>query len=326
MAPRVPLIYGTMTIGQQGKSGVRTWDKADAQEILDVFAKHGGSELDTARVYAEGTTEAYLSDLNLHGAAVDTKAHPYEAGAHSAAKLRHSVETSLATLKMAKVRTLYLHWPDRATPFDETLKALDELYKEGKFEQLGLSNFAAWEVAEIAATAKALNLVRPSVYQAMYNGLTRAIEEELVPCLRRWNVRLVVYNPLAGGLLTGKIRREGRANGGLEAGSRFDASSGSKIGQMYQERYFRDAYFDGIEALERASKKHNLSLVEVALRWMQHHSVLNETDGVIIGASSAAQLDVNCTECEKGALPQDVVDAFDLAWRNVKGQGPLYWR
>lgn len=276
-----------MTIGEKGRRGVRTPAKADAQAILDAFYAFGGRELDTARVYAEGTTEAHLASMELHGCAIDSKAHPYEAGAHGAQKLRQSVETTLAMLHVPRVRTLYLHWPDRATPFIETLQALDTLHREGKFERLGLSNFAAWEVAECVVTARDNGWVVPSVYQAMYNGITRAIEEELVPCLRKYGMRIVVYNPLAGGLLTGKLTRES-ADSTIEHGSRFDKST--RVGQMYQQRYFRDAYFDAIDASKKAADKHGLTLAEVALRWVQHHSALSETDGVIIGASSLAHV------------------------------------
>lgn len=326
MAPHAPLIFGTMTFGEQGKNGVRTNALDHCQEILDVYNKHGGNELDTARVYAEGTTEEYLAKLNIHRSHVDTKAHPYEPGAHSTLNLRKSVEDSIQALgKGIQIRTLYLHWPDRSTPFEETLRAADTLFREGKFEQLGLSNFAAWEVAEIATLAKVHNLIRPSVYQAMYNGLTRAIEEELVPCLRYWDIRLVVYNPLAGGLLTGKIQRDNQDT--IVSGSRFDTSStSSKMASVYQERYFREKYFDAIDLIKKVVDRQKITLVEAALRWLQHHSILTENDGVIIGASSSSQLEANLIDSAKGPLPKEVVEAIDSAWLLVKGHGPLYWR
>lgn len=295
---RVPLIFGTMTIGDAGKDGVRTSDKDESQQILDVYFGQGhGTELDTARQYGEGTTEAYLSTLNLHGAALDTKVYPVQPGAHSAANLRKTFELSLEKLKVAKVRTLYLHAPDRSVDFAETLQEADKLHKEGKFEQLGLSNYTAWEVAEIVATARERGLLVPRIYQAMYNAMTRAIEEELVPCLRKYGIRLVVYNPLAGGLLTGKVARPTPSAAdekqAIEQGSRFDVGAGSgRIAKMYQGRYFKKAYFDAIERQLKplVEGKHGLTLVEVALRWLQHHSVLKETDGVILGASSAKQV------------------------------------
>lgn len=322
------MIFGTMTFGEEGQSGSRTTSLDDCQKIVDVYVHHGGKEFDTARVYAGGTTEKYLSKLNLHNCVVDTKAHPYAPGAHNAANLRKSVETSLATLgDKIKVRTLYLHWPDRSVKFEESLRALDALHKEGKFEQLGLSNYAAWEVAEFASLAKAHNLIQPKVYQVMYNGITRAIEEELIPCLRYWNIRLVVYNPLAGGFLTGKIQRNSLDK--IEPGSRFDNSKDSTsetVGKMYQARYFRDRNFDAIELLQGVVDKHQITMAEAALRWLQHHSMLKETDGIIIGATSTQQLEQNMTNSAKGPLPDEIVEAMDKAWLLIKGHGPLYWR
>lgn len=301
MAPRIPLIFGTMTIGNEGVPGVRTGSPTEAQNVIDTFANYG-KELDTARVYGGGSTEQVLSQLDLHDCVLDSKAHPYEAGAHNSEKLRASVETSLATLKNKKIRTLYLHWPDRATPFAETMETLNQLHKEGKFEYVGLSNFASWEVAECVTLCRANGWVAPSVYQGMYNGITRALEEELVPCLRKYNMRLVVYNPLAGGLLTGKYSRDDAST--IEKGGRFDDTI--RVGKMYQERYFRDAYWDGIEAIKTAADKHKLTMPEVALRWCQHHSILTPHDGIILGASSSSQVRwkigqftprLTCTHC-----------------------------
>jgi len=323
---RVPLIFGTMTFGEAGKNAVRTTSLKDCQDILDIYIKHGGREIDTARVYGEGTTEEYLAKLNLYQSKLDTKAMPNKPGEHSTQKLREQVERSIEALgKNVKIRTLYLHKPDRSTPFEETLRAADTLYREGKFEQFGLSNFAAWEVSEIATLAKVHNLIRPSIYQAMYNGLTRAIEEELVPCLRYWNIRLVVYNPLAGGLLTGKIQTNNQD--AILPGSRFDLSStSSTMAKMYQERYFRQNYFDAIDLIKKAVDQQKITLVEAALRWLQHHSVLTENDGVIIGASSASQLEANYLDSAKGPLPKEIVEAIDSAWLLIKGHDPLYWR
>lgn len=318
MATRVPLIFGTMTFGHPGKNGVRTDTLQECQEILDVFHKHGGKEVDTARMYAEGTTEEVLSQLNLHGATVDTKVYPVEAGDHHPDKLKATFEVSLQKLGKIKPRVLYLHAPDRSVPFEDTVAAIDELYKQGKFEIFGLSNYAAWEVAEIVGICKVKGYVQPKIYQAMYNAVTRAIEEELVPCLRKYNIRLVVYNPLAGGYLAGKISTSNIPEG------RFGGESA--MAKMYRARYIHQGYADALEAIREAADKHQLRLTEVALRWVQHHSVLTPADGVILGASSAQQLEENCIDSAKGPLPQDIVEALDLAWSKVGMNCPKYWR
>ncbi|KZT37087.1 Aldo/keto reductase [Sistotremastrum suecicum HHB10207 ss-3] len=321
MTPRVPLIFGTMTIGAPGKNGVRTSTLEGAQEILDVFFKHGGKELDTARVYAEGTTEDYLARLDLKGATVDTKVYPVKPGDHSPAAIRATFETSLKTLQTSKVRVLYLHAPDRSVPFEDTLEEIDKLYKEGKFQLFGLSNFAAWEVAEVVGICKAKGYVQPKIYQAMYNAITRDLEKELIPALRKFGLRLVIYNPLAGGFFAGKVSSvEEQA----PSGGRFDPSS--NMGKMYRARYLRNDYFTALESLKGVAEKHGLRLTEIALRWCQHHSLLNPEDGVILGASSAGQLEQNCEDSEKGPLPEEILVALDDAWSLVKPSCPPYWR
>lgn len=319
MSTRVPLIFGTMTFGYPGKNGVRTDTLEGCQGILDVFFKHNGKEIDTARMYAEGTTEEVLAKLNIKGETVDTKVYPVNPGDHHPDKLKATFETSLEKLGPIKPRVLYLHAPDRSVPFEDTVAAIDALHKAGKFEIFGLSNYAAWEVAEIVGICKAKGFVQPRIYQAMYNPITRAIEDELVPCLRKYGLRLVVYNPLAGGYLAGKV-----SPSAVPANGRFGGESA--MAKMYRERYLQGAYTEALETIKEAAGRHQLRLTEVALRWMQHHSVLQPTDGVILGASSAQQLEDNCTDSAKGPLPQDVIDSLDLAWNKVGMNCPKYWR
>ncbi|KAG8809906.1 hypothetical protein FRC17_003180 [Serendipita sp. 399] len=272
-------------------------------------------------MYAEGTTEEVLSQLNLHGGTVDTKVYPVNPGDHHPAKLRSTFETSLSKLGEIKPRVFYLHAPDRRTPFENTIAEVDALYKEGKFEIFGLSNYAAWEVAEIVGICKAKGYVQPKIYQAMYNAITRAIEEELVPCLRKFGIRLVVYNPLAGGYLAGKV-----STSSIPAAKEGRFGGDSMMAKMYRERYLLGAYADALETIREVAEKHQLRLSEVALRWVQHHSVLTPSDGVILGASSAQQLEDNCSDSEKGPLPDEVVATLDLAWSKVGMNCPKYWR
>lgn len=107
---------------------------------------------------------------------------------HEPEKLKASLNKSLSELGTKCVDIFYLHAPDRSVPFEDTLKACDDLFKEGKFVTLGLSNFAAWEVAEVVNIARERGLVQPRIYQAMYNAITRAIEPELIPCCRKYGI------------------------------------------------------------------------------------------------------------------------------------------
>lgn len=188
--------------------------------------------------------------------------------------------------------------------------------------RLGISNFTAFEVAEICLTAKYNGWVRPSVYQGMYNAITRSVEAELIPACRRYGLDIVIYNPLAGGLFSGKIKSKDLT----PAEGRF--SDTSATGKMYRGRYFRDSTFQALQLVEGAAESHGLTLVETALRWVAHHSQLrvqDGNDGVIIGVSSLEQLAANLDALEKGPLPEEVVKSLDEAWSISKADSVHYW-
>jgi aflatoxin B1 aldehyde reductase len=148
------------------------------------------------------------------------------------------------------------------------------------------------------------------------------VEPELFPCLRKYGIAFYEFNPLAGGFLTDRYHREEQ---NLEEGSRFDPNRTQ--GQNYRRRYWNDAYFDALDILRPVAKKHGLSEAECALRWVTNHSLMKREygDAIIIGASSARQLDENLANLEKGPLPDDVIKAFDEAWAKVKGVCASYF-
>lgn len=189
---RLRIILGCMTIGPQGaeSKGARINSLEEYNACLDFLAKHDYREIDTARVYVDGLQEAFTAKSNYkgNGFCVATKCWPSQAGDHSSQSLRLSLDTSLQELRTEHVDVFYLHAPDRSVPFEQTLKACNDMFKEGKFSTLGLSNYAAWEVAEIVNIARERGLVQPKVYQAMYNVLTREIESELIPCCRKYGI------------------------------------------------------------------------------------------------------------------------------------------
>lgn len=172
-------------------------------------------------------------------------------------------------------------------------------------------------------TCKYNNWVRPTVYQAMYNCITRSIDPELVPACHRYGIDVVIYNPIAGGLFSGKIKSKDL----VPDSGRFSDTAGS--GAMYRQRYFKENTFRALQTIEAAVEKHGLTVIETALRWTVHHStlkVMDGTDGIIIGVSSLQQLDDNLTNLEKGPLPDDVVKALDEAWQITKVDTANYWR
>lgn len=163
-----------MTFGPDPKTGGRISSLRDYNSCLDYFQQKGYNELDTARVYIGGKQEAFTAEAHVQerGFTLATKCYPSQPGQHKAANLRASLETSLAELKAKCVDIFYLHAADRSVPFEETLRECNAMHKEGKFVQLGLSNFTAFEVAECVMLCKANGWVRPSICQCMLNPIS----------------------------------------------------------------------------------------------------------------------------------------------------------
>ncbi|KAF2502439.1 Aldo/keto reductase [Lophium mytilinum] len=324
--PRV--ILGLMTMGLDESAGARITGLDEFKRSLDYFQAQGYNEVDTARTYVGGTQEAFTKEAGWkeRGLKIATKWFPMKPGDHKAETVKEQLNKSLTELGTDSVDIFYLHAADRAVPFEETLGAVNDLFKEGKFKQLGLSNYTAYEVAEIVMTCKAHGWVRPTIYQAIYNAITRTIEIELIPCLRRYSISLVIYNPIAGGLFSGKIK----SASSVPTDGRFSNTT-SVMGGMYRWRYFKDQTFNALALLEPIVAKHNLNMLEVAFRWLVHHSALRmgtvekEGDGIIMGISKFEQLEMNLEFCERGPLPEDVVEALDQAWQLTSATAPLYW-
>ena len=288
--------------------------------------------MDTAIIYGGGSSEQTLGQLHWQdrGIIMDTRFSPKtdlgrgpELGSnHSPEDLREALKRSLESLKTDKIDMWYLHAPDRSTPYETTLREVNRLHREGYFRRFGISNYMAWEVAQIWEICDRNGWVKPVAYQGIYNALHRGVEPELFPCLRKYGISFYEYNPLAGGYLTDRYTREQLE---VEPGSRFDPNR--KQGQNYRLRYWNEAYFDALDILRPVVKKHGISEAEAALRWIANHSLLSRDygDAIIVGASSAKQLDANLTNLEKGRLPDDVLKAFDDGWARVKGVARTYF-
>ncbi|KAK5872666.1 hypothetical protein PBY51_013345 [Eleginops maclovinus] len=258
---------------------------------------------------------------------IATKADPWNGKTLKPDSVCSQLESSLQRLQTECVDLFYLHIPDCQNPIQDTLKACNELHKEGRFKELGLSNYASWEVAEIVSLCRHNNWIVPTVYQGMYNATTRQVETELLPCLRYYGMRFYAYNPLAGGLLTGKYNNLDK-DGPLPEG-RF---SGDIWAAAYRNRYLKQCQFEAIhlviEALETVYGSEKPTMTSAALRWMYHHSQLKGDlgDGVIIGMSSIDQLQQNLAAAEEGPLDERVVTTFNDAWNLVAHECPNYFR
>ncbi len=215
----------------------------------------------------------------------------------------------------------YLHAADRTTPITATFQEVNNLYKEGLFEKFSLSNYMGWEVAQICEISKANGWVMPSVYQGIYNSIHRSVEPELFSCLRNYGMSFYAYNPLDDDFFVGQMQKEQV----VKKGSRFDLDKWQ--GKMYRARYWNDAYFRALDIVKPVAEKHGMTMAEVALRWMTHHSLLGKeySDATLIDASSTKHIDQNMKDLEKSPLPEEVVKAFDQAWDRIKPLTGRYW-
>jgi len=308
------LVFGTMNFGPQV-------NEKDSLEMLKFFIRSGNIEIDAAYVYNNGDAEkiigSVLSNLSTNNVSIATKVHPRITGKLDSEAVHKQFSQSLSRMGVDKIDLLYFHFPDAITPIEDALNAINSLYKNGKIKEFGLSNFPAWLVVDIWHLCNNNGWLCPTVYQGRYNALSRNVETELFPALRKFNMRFYAYNPLAGGFLTGKhLNIEEPPKQGRFARL-----------QSYRKRYWKKSYFDAVNSITTVCKEYNIEPVEVAYRWLSNHSLLDSSknDAIIIGASSMQQLEQNMKTVENGKLPQKIVDALDLAWFEAKSESPEYF-
>lgn len=277
---------GTMTFGQQ-------CDEPTSFAIMDEAAAQGVSFIDTADVYPVpvamelvGRTEEIVGRW-LRGKREDfvlaTKCRiAMGSGANDAGLSRKhilaAIDASLRRLQTDYVDLYQVHSPDLDTPIEETLRALTTIVESGKARYIGCSNFPAWQAAKALWTSDKLGLARFDSVQPRYNLLYREIESELFPLCLDQGVGVIVYNPLAGGFLTGKHQRDAPP----AENTRFAVA-----GKLYRERYWNEAAFDAVERLKTFFGARDKSLTHVAIAWALKQPAVTSA---IVGATSAAQL------------------------------------
>jgi aflatoxin B1 aldehyde reductase len=309
------LILGTMTFGDQV-------DQATAETMLAEFLRAGSSELDTAYDYCKGRTEEMLGRMLPPAARselyIASKVNPWHEGGLQPAEIRRQMAEILQRLGSDSVDLLYLHSPDLETPITQTLECCFELFQQGRFKDFGLSNFAAWQVAEVVEICRCNGWMEPVVYQGMYNALTRDVERELFPCLRNFGIGFYAYNPLAGGMLTGKHL----CMDDIPETGRFNPERG------YLGRYWRKDYFAVLQELQGACLDCGLKPVEVAMGWLVNHSLLDSGmgDGIILGASSFEHLQQNMAACNQPALDPAILEILDRGWDIIRPNCFRYFR
>ena len=310
---KVKLVLGTMTFGE-------SVFQPQAGEFINAFLDAGYDGLDTAYVYNEGSCERMLGEI-LPGLGrpytIATKVNPRITGRLDGEAARLQLNESLRRMNLDRVDIAYLHFPDPATHVESVLEAMDDLHRQGKFTELGLSNFPAWMVADVWNICDRRGWVKPTVFQGIYNPLTRKAETELDACLDHFGMRFYAYNPMAGGLLTGRYGRYEDA----PADGRFTRRPN------YQKRYWKKSFFEAVDLIRGAAQGHGLTTIEAVYRWLAFHSMLRAArgDAILIGASKIHHLKQNMDSLNAGPLPEDVVRAFEDAWQLTKADSPEYF-
>ena len=300
-----PLCLGTMTFGRQA-------DEPTAHAIMDRALDGGITFFDTADVYPQGVDEVGRTEeiigtwlpRHRHAIVLATKCSgrmgpgPNDAGT-SRRHIFDAVHASLRRLRTDFVDLYQVHHFDASTPLDETLRALDDLVRAGLVRYIGCSNFAAWQLAKALWTSDKLNIARFDCVQPRYNLLFREIERELLPLCADQGVGAIVYNPLAGGLLTGKHRREAPT-----AGTRFALS------EMYVQRYWNDRNFDAVGRIVEIAAAHDLDPATFAVAWTLANPAVTSA---IVGASRPEQLDAILAAVDVTLDPAALAACDDVA-------------
>jgi aryl-alcohol dehydrogenase (NADP+) len=296
------LCLGTMTFGLQ-------CDEKSSHAILDAAAEAGITFLDTADVYPlggkledAGRTEEIVGKW-LRGRrekfVLATKCSgrmgpaPWQQGT-SRKHVLSAIDASLKRLGTDYVDLYQVHHFDAATPVDETVAAFDAVVKSGRARYVGVSNYHAYRVARALGRAEALGRAKLVSVQPRYSLLFRQIERELLPLCEEEGLAVMPYNPLAGGLLTGKHRRAAPP----AEGSRFTLGT---AGKMYSERYWQEREFDTVDAFVALAKEHGIAPATLAIAWVLAHPAVTTP---IVGASKPEQLAASVAAAEYSLDPK----------------------
>ena len=302
------LCLGTMTFGYQ-------CDEPASFAIMDRAADAGITFLDTADIHPrgaprevvgrteeivgrclQGKREDYILDTKCFGR---TGPNQWDMGA-SRKHILDAVDASLRRLQTDYIDLYQLHGFDPDTPMDETLRALEDVVRSGKVRYVGCSNWLSYQLARAIGRSEAMGIVRMDSVQPRYNLLFREIERELLPLCDGDGVGVIPYNPIAGGLLSGKHNRDE----GPEEGSRFTLGS---AGPRYQDRYWHEGMFETVEQLRPLAAGAGMSLVQMSVAWVLANPTITAP---IIGASRPEQLDDSIAALET-PLPPDLKQQLD---------------
>ncbi len=298
------LCLGTMTFGGSGEvwSKIGALQQSEAEALVKTSVDQGINFIDTADVYSEGLSEE-ITGQALHGLGIarhdvvlatkvfgETAKGPNGRGS-SRLHIIDGVKASLKRLKTDYIDLYQLHGFDPATPMEETLRALDILVQHGHVRYIGVSNWAAWQIAKALGMSERLGLARFESLQAYYTIAGRDLERELVPMMRSEAVGLMVWSPLAGGLLSGKYTRDQQGEQGSRRVS-FDFPPVQK-----------DRAYSCVDAMRPIAEARGISVAQIALAWLLHQS---HVTSVIVGAKRVDQLEDNIAATKVDLSPAEL--------------------
>lgn len=305
------LCLGTMTFGGEGEfwGKIGTTQQADAERLIGRALDAGINFIDTADVYSSGLSERItgqaLKNLKVprENVVVATKVYG-ETGtkaANSRGMSRYhildGVKASLERLQLDHIDLYQIHAFDPATPIEEAVRALDDLVRQGHVRYVGVSNWAAWQIMKAIGISERLGLARFESLQAYYTIASRDLERELVPMLQSEQLGLMVWSPLAGGLLSGKFGRHVPE----------DAAAGSRRAVFDFPPVNVERAYDCVEAMQDIAQAKGVSVAQIALAWLLHQKAVTS---VIVGAKRIEQLDDNLAAC-RVELSADELAALD---------------
>ena len=222
------------------------------------------------------------------------------------------IDDSLRRLQTDYVDLFYLHQPDYTVPIEESLETLHGLVQSGKVRHLGASNYAGWQICRMLWLAEKNGWQPIRAIQPMYNLIARGIEQEFLPMARQFALAVVPYNPLAGGLLTGKHHPDK-----VPGGTRFERMP------TYKDRYWNSHSFEAVDQLSKIARECGKSLIDLSYAWLLAQPAVSS---VIVGASQLVQLQQNVRAAEGSSLSPEVLTACDKIWSGLRGVNPAYNR
>ena len=309
------LCLGTMTFGLQSdettafsimdraaEGGIDFFDTADAYPLGGGLDTKGRTEEIVGR-WLKGKRDRFIVATKCFG---QTGPAPFDGG-NSRKHILSAVEASLRRLQTDYLDLYQLHNYDPLTPIDESLSALDDLVRQGKVRYVGCSNFLTYRLVRAIGRSETLGLARFDSVQPRYNLLFRQIEREMLPFCQEEGVGVIPYNPIAGGLLSGKHVR----NAPPTEGSRFTLGNAA---QNYQDRYWHDREFDTVDQLTGVAEEAGLPLVTMSVAWVLAQQAITAP---IIGASRPEQLDASLAAADV-TLDADLLKTLDELTREYR--------